>query len=878
MNNKNIRKGYNRIILNNILHFMFKRIYKIKNFIKWKEIFVLLLLIGVAAISLAESTFVQEENGTTNVQEEIVTALAEPAFASEGSGGSEESGGGGGVMNVISEGIGYAVASVLSIIAYIINAVNGLLITLMIQILVNVASFDHIIDVPTVQRGWLVVRDICNMSFILIFLFIAFATILRIESFSVKKALPKLLIVAVLINFSRSIFGIVIDFSQVIMLSFVNTFSNGQGWFIDAFNTQHINSINTEGEDAFSNWETVMAIISGVFASTITLIVITVMVAVLIIRLVLLWVYTILSPLAFLGFAFDPIKKYVGFIWTDFIKQVTIGPILAFFIWLALTTVNQSATQLGGTESELTIAQSAFFTDTKFQAFLISIALLMAGLMVAQQMGGAVGSIAGKGIEAAKGKAGPTPMRWGRERWDAFQKKRESERKGKAEKFGESAHGLYKGVSQQPVAAIKGAQKATGFYPGEAAKEAGKNIPGIKWLRQKRQNKKDHEDEFFKTFDKGETRESEDGNYKYKLSPDKDKVTAYKKDEDGLFTEKKNEEVTSMGRVMADYKKGHREGFTPAGQIKNDITKKRLEEEEGKLKDSSQTEIKDKIKDKNASSIEKQAAGLHMLRDQQFKEGEQELFDNAKENVKRSPEAKRDFDSEADKHYAAWNNTKKGFERKIDKGEVQAKSQNLSQFASNPKRFADALGDQFGAFAQNLSDSSAHSKETVKNALSGKIGKFEKVDMSDSEQKQMRNSYANVTGDINKAFSGNTKAQQNYIRRSKPEQLNKVLKNRDSEEAGNKSMIDNNLKQAVSRGQFNNLSKQSGVSGDHIETTKKLVEEKEKEKREEEERNEEKRKKEEAAGNKRKKEEAKARKEGDTRQHREERRDQNRSI
>jgi len=71
------------------------------------------------------------------------------------------------------------------------------------------------------------------MSFILILLIIAFATILRQESYS-KKLLPKLLIMAVLINFSRTIFGLLIDFSQVIMLTFVNAFSAGGGYFIKA--------------------------------------------------------------------------------------------------------------------------------------------------------------------------------------------------------------------------------------------------------------------------------------------------------------------------------------------------------------------------------------------------------------------------------------------------------------------------------------------------------------------------------------------------------------------------------------------------------------------------------------------------------------------
>ncbi len=811
---------------------MFKKIYKIKSFIKWKEVFVLLLLIGVAATALAKPTFAKEENGTageieagtgveaetettaqaeamTDIQEKIVTALAEPAFAqsSEESGSSGTDDEGSWWMSNVFGPMGTAVLTILSIIAYTFNRVIGALITLMIQILVNVASFDNIIDVPTVKIGWLVVRDLCNMSFILIFLFIAFATILRIESFSVKKALPKLLIVAVLINFSRSIFGIVIDFSQVIMLSFVHTFSEGQGWFIDMFNTQHLMEIKKSNE-SFTEWDTVLVLIAAVFAAIVTLIVITVMVAVLVVRLVLLWVYTILSPLAFLGFAFDPIKKYVGFIWTDFIKQVTIGPILAFFIWLALTTANQSANQLGGNEGKVSVGYGTFFTDPMFQSFLIVIALLIAGLMVAQKMGGAAGSIAGKGIEAAKGKFGPTPMRWGRERVEAFQKKRESERKGKAEKFGESAYGLYRGVSQQPKAAIKGAQRATGFYPGKAAKKVG-NIPGIKQLRQMRQEKQKHRGEIFKTFKKGEKRTSEDGKYKYVPSERGDKVTVYKKDNNGEFTEQESEKVTSMGQGVAEYRKGYKKGFAPAKQIKDEIAGKRIQEQEKELEDLPQSEIKGKIQDKNASSFEKTAASLQVMKDKKFEEGEQDLFDSAKENVKKSLTAKRNFNDEADKHYAAWNNTEEGFKNKVDQGKVAPKQQDLSQFKSHTKLFADTLGEEFGDFAKTLSDSSANAKETVKNALSDQKGQFEKVDMSDPKQRQMRNSLANVTGNINKTFEDNKgnpdeDAKKNYVRRANSNKIEKILRYKNSASQGEADKIDKVLKESVTEAQFNN--------------------------------------------------------------------------
>jgi hypothetical protein len=83
---------------------------------------------------------------------------------------------------------------------------------------------------------------------------------------------------------------------------------------------------------------------------------------------------------------------------------------LAFFIWLALTTVQGSSGELGASviinsEDKLCIGGGAFFCDADFQKYLITIAFLIGGLMVTQQIGGAAGSIAGRGMAAVR-KAG----------------------------------------------------------------------------------------------------------------------------------------------------------------------------------------------------------------------------------------------------------------------------------------------------------------------------------------------------------------------------------------------------------------------------------------------------------------------------------------
>ncbi len=319
--------------------------------------------------------------------------------------------------NVVSGSLGAAVASLIGWITSVLSSIVGLILTLLIKILVNVVQFNNIINVQAVSTGWVIVRDLCNMFFILILLVIAFATILRMESYQWKKMLPKLLIMAVLINFSKTICGLIIDFAQVIMLTFVNGFSQyGAANFINLFNLQNYQSIKVIGLSQggeITNFSVAGAFIAGFIAMIITAIVVLVMLAVFIIRVIMLWIYVILSPVAFLAAAFPAGQKYSSQWWSEFTKYVVSGPVLAFFIWLALTTAIKSSETLGSFGGEFCAGINAFFCEKNLQTYIITIGLLVGGLMVTQQVGGIAGSIAGKGLGWAK-KAGGLPAYLGK--------------------------------------------------------------------------------------------------------------------------------------------------------------------------------------------------------------------------------------------------------------------------------------------------------------------------------------------------------------------------------------------------------------------------------------------------------------------------------
>lgn len=317
------------------------------------------------------------------------------------------------------------------LITWILSGINtalGNILVFLIQILVKVASYNGFITSIPVNNGWTIVRDLCNMFVILFLLIIAFCTILQVEQYSAKRMLAKLLIAAVLINFSKMIFGLLIDFSQVIMLTFISGFAaNGAAQFVSIFQIDHYLSLekcDAGGENI--NTTILLGAFAGTIAMVITTICVVVLLAILIMRVVFIWISIIFSPIYFLlrGSPFG--GSYASQIFTDFSKQLITGPVLAFFIWLALVTGAQGRLDLlslekknllGTTsvndvnakkigEATTTCGGTSLFTDGAFQNYLVVIALLMGGLMAAQKAGGAGAGMAGKGLGWAKTAAG----------------------------------------------------------------------------------------------------------------------------------------------------------------------------------------------------------------------------------------------------------------------------------------------------------------------------------------------------------------------------------------------------------------------------------------------------------------------------------------
>ncbi|MCD6115150.1 hypothetical protein J7J74_02600, partial [bacterium] len=162
-----------------------------------------------------------------------------------------------------------------------------------------------VVDNPLVLEGWQVTRDFVNLFFILVVIWIGISIALRIGEGQAKKALPRLVIVALLINFTPVICGVIIDASNIVMNFFLSAGTSGYS------NLLNISSLSggvllSSFEGLRGNWFDGSAWSAAFFQLLFVLafnfiagLVMLLMAVLFIVRHVALWVLVILSPLAF---------------------------------------------------------------------------------------------------------------------------------------------------------------------------------------------------------------------------------------------------------------------------------------------------------------------------------------------------------------------------------------------------------------------------------------------------------------------------------------------------------------------------------------------------------------------------------------------------
>ena len=244
-----------------------------------------------------------------------------------------------------------------------------------------------------INEGWEATRDIANLGFVLAIIVIAFATILRIEAYGVKKTLARLIIVALLVNFSLMICAAFFSFSKILTQFFLNeVFEGDPGANLSKALGLTGNKTLGFGAKLGEAGKEAVGAIAGVILLIIVLVTLATISIMLLIRYVVLGILIILSPLAWLCSILPHTKKWWDQWWNQFLRWIIFAPAMLFFVWLALF----SPTNLTNVPSNTGVMEG-------IGNLFIMAGLLLGGLIIANglSLAGATAVIAGTTAGAA---------------------------------------------------------------------------------------------------------------------------------------------------------------------------------------------------------------------------------------------------------------------------------------------------------------------------------------------------------------------------------------------------------------------------------------------------------------------------------------------
>lgn len=229
------------------------------------------------------------------------------------------------------------------VLLFLINAILNYLLRAAAAMLNHVTSGDFlavpITQYPIVQIGWRITRDLANMAFVLVLLYIAFGIILRLPKVNAKQILPKLIGAALLINFSLVLVGFAIDISNRVMLLFLDPITKGgvagallTGSKLIETYTSALFSLRLSAQisDIAGAVFTIIftAILTGIFV---------VLALMFVARLIIFWQIAIMAPLTWLSAGIPiPGMNFFGSWFDRFKRWLFWGPKAAFWVFLAV--------------------------------------------------------------------------------------------------------------------------------------------------------------------------------------------------------------------------------------------------------------------------------------------------------------------------------------------------------------------------------------------------------------------------------------------------------------------------------------------------------------------------------------------------------------
>ncbi len=265
----------------------------------------------------------------------------------------------------------------------------------------------------SISASWASLRDIANMLFIFVLLYVAFKAIFDLDFGSVSKSIRNIIIVALLINFSLFFSKVVIDASNIVSIGFYNSIVTantrsvqGEGAVVgnQTISTGYMRLLGlTKWFDSKILEKTKMTdakqilaygILTFIFMMVVT-VVLLIATIMLLARFVMLIFIMILSPLALIAIIVPGMRGYFDKWFHALIDQSFFAPVFLALTWVVFKIASTPGFIVGGTT--IIASQGASYTDLMSEApsggvlalvlnYALIIGFTIASLVISKQM------------------------------------------------------------------------------------------------------------------------------------------------------------------------------------------------------------------------------------------------------------------------------------------------------------------------------------------------------------------------------------------------------------------------------------------------------------------------------------------------------------
>jgi hypothetical protein len=241
----------------------------------------------------------------------------------------------------------FIVRVISDIIIWLQSVIYWVFATIVVPVLVallRVRPYQDIF-VNMIYPGWLILRNLANIFFIVSLLVVGLRILFQQSAASTARGfILRLVVMALLVNFSLVIAQGIVGIADTVQAQFLPANSKviealGQKLMVEPLKIFREEVVGASG--TFNTTDSDLALADTV--KPLVLLILTVaafwsfvaVAAFLAVRLVALWVLYMLSPLAYVGYVMDETKQYAKKWWSEFIKYAMLTPVLVFFLNIA---------------------------------------------------------------------------------------------------------------------------------------------------------------------------------------------------------------------------------------------------------------------------------------------------------------------------------------------------------------------------------------------------------------------------------------------------------------------------------------------------------------------------------------------------------------